>query len=84
MSSYRATHSISILQCIRPAMPALVSTLRSHLRRWWIYQRERFPLLAPLAVRLDHEAQRSHQRGAGLLVKDVPTIPFPSEMRSPQ
>lgn len=41
-------------------------------------------LLAPLAVRLDHEAQRSHQRGVGLLVNDVPAIPFPGEMRSSQ
>jgi 4-hydroxybenzoate polyprenyltransferase len=27
-------------------MPALASTFRAHLRRWWTYQRERFPLHA--------------------------------------
>ena len=44
----------------------------------------RHVLLVPLAVCLNHEAQRSPQRGAGLLVNDVPAIPFPGEMRSPQ
>lgn len=35
--------------------------------------------LAPLATHLDREAGRSHQRGAGILVNDLPAIPFSSK-----